>query len=198
VIGLRFVDAQDFHPGRGIDHIRIGVAYFPRSNDSVMIQRRRVGIGEIRSPGDRFARIGKDSPEARALRIVESRIEGETKQSAFVIRGGKSDHASRHIQERRSQALTVLHDPDLPGLIDDEEPLRGVRRGNQIVRRNEAACHAVEIHPDRTVWNDRWKWIVRIELRVKRRASHSGESCESEAAEERGSFHDSWRDCVTF
>src|SRR5256886_14849948 len=70
------------------------------------------------------------------VRRVE-RVERDAQQ-AFLTPG---QHAAGDVQEGRREQLPVLHDADLPRLLDDEQACRVPRRRGEIHRTGEPARH---------------------------------------------------------
>ena len=61
-------------------------------------------------------------------------MKGETEQPAFATR----KDAVADVQERLGQRFASVNDPDRAGLLDDEQPVKIVRRSRQMDRRMKA------------------------------------------------------------
>src|SRR5438309_1912628 len=67
-------------------------------------------------------------PHEKPPILCKVRMERQPKQAALVIaRKHRHDHA-RQVQERRRQQHPILHNENLPGLINNEKPVRPIPR----------------------------------------------------------------------
>ena len=96
-------------------------------------------VRKVAAIDQRLAGVGKKAAMAGAIRDRKLRIEREPEQSALIEVFVKARETFLYIEKRFRQQAILFDNPDLPGLINDEQARRRIGRWNEEERRGETA-----------------------------------------------------------
>ena len=129
MVGLGFVDAENFAAARHVHAIAVGGINAPLGDDGLVIGQR-ADVHRSGEVGRAGVRLGGVSIDERVGGEVG--MHGDAEQTALVvIVSGIGDQQSAQVQEWRRATTTSIHDPDDAGLVIDEKASAAVIRGRE-------------------------------------------------------------------
>ena len=133
MVELGFVDREQNDLGIGVRDVGVIVRNTILRQDRRVTAAARVETRLVRTALSRRAVTNKESPVHRV-----HRMKGQPKQSAFVKKLVELRKLVCNVEERSGQELTVLDDPNLAGLIRNEQASRSVSGMSDAKRRSQS------------------------------------------------------------
>src|SRR5687768_7814882 len=125
--------------------LRCGIGYIGIARHAELRDPRRAVVTGWSAWTERSGIVNE---EAAVLLVL--RVERQSEQPAFVKARHEGNHPRPDIEERCGEQHAIAgNNPNLPGLIDDEQPARLVISRNDLNRRCESFGHELDIDGER-------------------------------------------------
>jgi len=140
VVGLRLVDAEDRVARCGINPVRVVGVNQPGGDDALVIHRltRVQGNRVVSGTGHGLAGVGENASVPRTGRVDKVRVERQPQQASLVVAGVEAHELAAQVKKRVILQRAILEEPNLAGLVQDEQPAAAVARADCQVGRRQA------------------------------------------------------------